>query len=210
LTHRAAITAALAVVAVLAPGAAADAASDGPPEGAGITRITANGTGCAPDSVTSTWSDATGFRVYYGQLVARAGGGAPGTDARKSCTISVQLAIPFGYTVALQSASTRKYATLAPGARVTAQTKTYWQGSASTLSWSEQRRGPQDGDWQSTYAIDPASQLYASCGESRLLNISQDLFVLRGTDPAIENSAEFDREAGVNAGYQLVWKRCLF
>jgi hypothetical protein len=210
-THRTVITAALLTVAVLAPSTAADAATAEPPAGAAITRIDSNGTGCkTPGSVTTEWTDATGFRVHYADMVARAGGGAPGSDLRKNCLLSVQLTIPAGYTVALESAATRKYATLAAGARATATTKTYWQGRPDTVSWSEVRRGPTDDYWQSDHVIGPDAQQFAYCGLNRLLNINQELVVLRGGDPAAESSAEFGPDTPVNASYQLVWKRCLF
>jgi hypothetical protein len=202
-------TVAALATALLAPATVADAATLAP-DGAAIEGITVSGTGCTSETTVYEWDDATEFRVRYGNLSARAGGTATPPDTRRACTLLLKLAIPEGYTVALNGVKAHRYVDLADGARATAGTKAYWQGKREEIKWTDTRRGPAQDYWYSEHTADPSRLVYAPCDEKRGLNITADIAVLRGTsDPAAESTAGYDTfGAGPNAIYSLTWKRC--
>ncbi|MDQ1655965.1 MAG: hypothetical protein QOD41_1048 [Cryptosporangiaceae bacterium] len=205
----------LAVAAVVIPAAAllmpADpAVAAAPPAGAAVQSVSGFGSGCTSDSVTATWDDASQFKVTYGSFGARAGGDSGPLDFVKACSLSVQLTIPDGYSVALAGAKSLLYADVADGATVTHRTRAYWQGMSAENRWTKAQRGPFQDSWISTANTDPAALIYSTCGENRRLQITTNLTVSRGSsNPATQSSVEYDNSwGGANGVYQLVWKAC--
>jgi hypothetical protein len=208
---------AAAMAAVLMPAGPASASptsptspAAAPPDGAAIVSVTGFGSGCTSDSVKASWGDASAFRVTYGDFRARAGGDSGPLDFVKSCSVSVELAIPAGYTAALTGAKSLLYAEVADGATATHRTRAYWQGTTAENRWTRAQHGPFADSWISTGSADPAQLVYSPCGENRRLQITTTLTVARGTSSPVETSSiEFDNSwGGANASYRLTWKAC--
>jgi hypothetical protein len=210
--QRITVLTALVAAGLLAPAGSASAASAAvpPPEGGAITSITANGTGCKlGENVTSSWTDASGFKVSYQEITARAGAGAAPSEGRKHCLLLVALTIPEGYAVGLTDYSIEGYAALANGASATVKTSNYWGGMPETHAWPATAiKGPYEDNW--TSASETALPLRSSCGHSRPLAITTELRVTRGTaNPAVENVLGTSSDAATpNASYGLTWYKC--
>lgn len=195
--------------AAASPLAAAEAAA--PPEGAAITSVVANGSGCRQgDGVTASWTDASQLKVTYGKLAASVGGSSGPLDFRRNCQLSVQLEIPDGYAVALSSSTSLLYADVAGGATATHSAIADWGGMPVQNTWSRAVKGPFEDSVASSWNPDPSSLIFSSCDSRRVLSINQMLRVARGTSaPGVYSAVEFDSSrGGANSVYQLTWKRC--
>ncbi|QKW11037.1 DUF4360 domain-containing protein [Streptomyces sp. NA04227] len=198
----------------LAPQSATAAQSvitDPPPDKIVIDVATVNGSGCPPETAAVAVSeDNTAFTVTYSQYLAKAGGGADPTEARKNCQLNLIVHVPQGFTYAVASTDYRGYASLQPGASGVQKASYYFQGSPDTASRSHPFSGPYEDNWQATDETDWANLVWAPCGEQRNFNINTELRVNAGnSDPSRTSYMAMDSTDGdIETVYHLAWKEC--
>jgi hypothetical protein len=205
LTAGAVALSALAVV----PGVAA---ADTPPvPAAGAVQVTvasAAGSGCPSRHAEAALNAAnTDLMLDYEPFAALATPGASPTDARRNCQVSLTVAVPDGYTFAIQRTTHEGYANLADGATGTQRTSWYWQGTSQTGSLSHVYGGPYGGSFRATDELGVAALVWRPCGSTRNLNINAEVVVNAGSSaPAAMNFMAIG--IGDESAYHLVWQRC--
>lgn len=201
-----------AIVASLLAVQNAAAVSVAPPDKITIDVATVNGSGCRPGTAaTAVSEDNTAFTVTYSEYLAKVGLGAPATDARKNCQLSLVVHVPQGFTYAIASVDYRGYANLMSGATASQKASYYFQGSPDTASRSHPFRGPLDDNWQATDSTEWGQMVWAPCGVKRNFNINTEVRVNIGTsDPKTTTSfMTMDSTDGeINTIYRLAWKEC--
>ncbi|MET0341889.1 MAG: DUF4360 domain-containing protein, partial [Polyangiales bacterium] len=158
-----------------------------PPSGLTITGVTANGTGCAPGTTTTTISpDGQNFTVTptaFNGTVAAAGGSL----AVKDCLLSIQVANPNNQRYGLEALHLRGTAKVGAGANLVISSNYYFQGAPVGEGAQETSiDGPYDQPLDITHNWGETSPL-SSCSAERLLNASVR-FRLRNGTPATDGS----------------------
>ncbi|MBT2406148.1 DUF4360 domain-containing protein [Streptomyces sp. ISL-87] len=205
----AAVTAAL-VSFTPSAGATAPSAS-APTDQVTVDVATVNGTGCRPGSAAVAVSpDNTAFTVTYSEYVASAGGGAPATEGRKNCQLSLVVHVPQGYTYAVAQADYRGFGSLQEGAIGTQKASYYFQGMSQTAQRTHKFAGQLDDNWQVTDTTGVEALAFAPCGELRNFNINTELRAEVGTsDPSKTSFMALDSTDGsINSVYHFSWKQC--
>ncbi|RJQ76768.1 DUF4360 domain-containing protein [Pseudonocardiaceae bacterium YIM PH 21723] len=196
----------VALAGLLAVMLAPAAPPDPPPAGrVEVTPVTINGSGCPAGTVSvAPAPDNSGFVIRLSNFQASAGGGAPTTSSRQNCQANLAVRVPAGYTWTIDRVDRSGSVNLAAGATGLVQATHYFQGSQDQATWSHTFTGPLQQDWQLSQVIDPASQVWAPCGEQRNLNVNSELRVSTGADNAVTSTLR-EREEHF---YRFAWKRC--
>jgi hypothetical protein len=176
-----------------------------------IEVATINGSGCRPGSAAvAVAEDNTAFTVTYSDYLAQTGGGAPVTDFRKNCQLSLVVHVPQGFTYAISSTDYRGFAALERGAIGTQKASYYFQGSPDTAARTANFRGPLTDNWQVTNTNEWGQLVWAPCGAHRNFNINTELRVLPGTSDRTKTSfMTMDSTDGASdTVYHLAWRTC--
>lgn len=203
---------AAAVASVLVPPADSPQLVDPPSEKLGVQLIAAAGSGCAPDTVTLAVTPGnTSLTLDYTGFTARVGGGAKPIEQRKNCQLVLQIEVPDGYSYAISKAEYRGYASLAPGASAAERAMIYTHGMPATNFNVHRLTGPIDDHWRWEVVAETKAMIWHPCGESRLLNINDEIRISAGTSDTSTTASLISKESteGADAAYHLVWKRCL-
>ena len=173
---------------------------------------TVNGSGCPAGSASvTTLPDNTGFRITYSDFVARAGGGATGTDFRKNCQVNLLVYIPQGFTFAVARADYWGRLRLAAGATALERSNYYYQGSSDNDYVDHTLTGPVSSTWHTVDVTDDTELVYAPCGAVRSLNIDTELRVDAGSATTTTTTNYISLRASEGDVYTLVqfqWKQC--
>jgi hypothetical protein len=174
------------------------------PEGASVSVVTVNGSGC-PDGEGSAKLSATGasFSITTPAYIAAAGGPAGPTDFRENCQVGVRFSGIEGWTYAVTRVTATGFAYLAPAASGLTRTSLYFQGTSQTTAANLLISGPVAEPWTATETVDAADLNWAPCDSQRDLNVNTELRVIGG---AGLTASVMVRDA-VTAG-RLVWQRC--
>ena len=197
-----------AVLALLAPGAAA---ADPPTDRIVIDVVTANGSGCPRGTTAVAMSpDNTAMTVTYSRYVARVGAGAEPIEFRRNCQLNLNVHVPNGLTFAVASVDYRGFGHLERGAAGLHQASYYFQGQGSTQRSGQRFAGPMNDDWQHNDQLAVSERVYRPCGVQRNLNINTELRVYAGSSP--RGTASFltmdSTDTAFSTVYHLTWKTC--
>ncbi|PJE98044.1 DUF4360 domain-containing protein [Streptomyces carminius] len=188
---------------------AAPAETTAPPAGAAIEVATVNGSGCPAGTAGVTVSGRDSFTVTYDDYLVQVGPVATPTEFRKNCQISLEIAVPAGYTYAISGVQNRGYAYLQSGASALQQTTYYIQGSAGTVTTSQEFDGPYRSSWSSTDSLGSDELVWAPCGQRRNLNINTELRVYSGSSSRDAVSFMAMRSTSTaGSSFDIVWKQC--
>lgn len=199
----AAICAALLSCLAFTPAAASAAPSQQEP-GFTVRLLTANGTGCPPDSTTVSQVDPTVFTVTYSAYTAFAGGGVSPTQRRLNCQINVQVGVPSGWTFGILEADYRGYAYLDNGARGTLTADYWFEGQSVTHPQQHLIYGPKD----YSYTINnPVATSWAPCHFSGALEINTSVRVSPGSRSSFINEVTLD-STRIGPISRIGFKRC--
>ena len=202
----AAICAALLSCLAFTPAAASAAPSQQEP-GFTVRLLTANGTGCPPDSTTVSQVDPTVFTVTYSAYTAFAGGGVSPTQRRLNCQINVQVGVPSGWTFGILEADYRGYAYLDNGARGTLTADYWFEGQSVTHPRQHLIYGPKDYNY--TFSDQAGVMAWAPCNFKAALEINTSVRVLPGYDSAFANELTLDSSViGLGTLYHLGFRQC--
>lgn len=174
-------------------------------------QVRANGSGCpSGEHVTGGPSeDNRRIEVRVNHMTAVVGPGAPTGGDYVSCTLSMDVRKPAGWTFAITKAEYDVSLRLGRGARVT-QTSTRWfQGETGSRYNSGELPGPETDGARVIHRTRLDSALWAPCHQDRIMNDTFDLRVSQGHDGARTDSAVMNAGGGqANVAYRLWWKRC--
>ncbi len=204
---------ALATVAVVPQAAAPRAVGEDevPIQRAIVEIVSVNGSGCpAGTTEVAVADDNLSFTVSHRSFIAKAGGGAEPTDARKNCQLALDVFAPKGFTFGIASAEYHGFINLQSGATAAQRALYYFQGSANTTVRTHPFKGPLRDDWQTVDTTDPGSIEYAPCGNDRLFNINTELRVNAGSsNPSATSWISMDNpDRNPVVRYHFAWKRC--
>ncbi|GHD64817.1 hypothetical protein GCM10010336_23790 [Streptomyces goshikiensis] len=191
--------------------ASAGAAPAAPTDRVTVDVATVNGSGCKPGTAAvAVAPDNSAFTVTYSEYMAQAGGGAPATEGRKNCQLSLVVHVPQGYTYAVAKVDYRGFGNLQPGAVGTQKASYYFQGMSQTAQRTHRFAGALDDNWQVTDTTGVEALAFAPCGELRNFNINTELRAEIGTsDPARASYMSVDSTDGtIGTIYHFSWKRC--
>jgi len=201
----AALCAALFSCLAFAP-AAANAAPTQPPYFT-VRLLSANGSGCPPDSTAVSQANSTEFTVTYSQYIASAGGGASPLDFRKNCQLNVSVGVPSGWTFGILSVDYRGYAHLDYGAHGTLSASYYYAGLPQTYQQMHSIYGPRDGDYELT--DQSGAVAYAPCHFNATLNVNTSLRAYAGLDKSYANQVTMDStDVNMSTIYHLAFRQC--
>ncbi|MFD4133393.1 DUF4360 domain-containing protein [Streptomyces goshikiensis] len=191
--------------------ASAGAASAAPTGRVTVDVATVNGSGCKPGTAAvAVAPDNSAFTVTYSEYMAQAGGGAPATEGRKNCQLSLVVHVPQGYTYAVAKVDYRGFGSLQPGAVGTQKASYYFQGMSQTAQRTHRFNGALEDNWQVTDTTGIEALAFAPCGELRNFNINTELRTEVGTsDPAQASYMSVDSTDGaIGSIYHFSWKKC--
>ena len=115
------------------------------------------------------------LQLNLGRLEAASGPYIPRSDFREFCQVAMTLDYPAGWTYAVKVAETKIQGYLERGVKGSAGLVTYFQGERATSQTSVDLRGPTA--INHTIAGPLHDTDFAPCGESRAINIKQQVMV---------------------------------
>jgi hypothetical protein len=179
-----------------------------PPPGESIAVLGYEGSGCAPDmTVVSDSGDHTADTVMYADYTLLAGVGGDAPDVSKSCTITVRVSPPPGFTAAIAQLDQRGAADLPAGATASALVSYQSEGSSTVTRADYALTGPHEDWWQSSHEVAEADQVFGACGQPQVITVKTELRVSMGmSDP--ESRADASIDSTDFATNYFNWKEC--
>lgn len=189
-------------------------AADAPPRDAvTIQSYSYSGSGCPSDTVAPTLSnDNQALTLGFAEFNAEVLPNGPSSQARKQCTITVQLDYPTNFSYAISKVDYRGYAYLDP--KVVATHISHYSfddrkkprryisklGNSDTLV---------DENYLFTDNLPQGKFAYSNCGQTRALVIDTEITVdnrknRQGQGTMMSDSLDLD----LRTEYRLHWKRC--
>ena len=186
----------------------------GPVPTPSIGRVTAQGTGCAPDSADVLFGgDNQSFTVRFSEYAAEVSPDEPAYRVLKECAISIDINSPPGYRYAVTAFRMHGYAALDPGVLGATQVGYSFVGAArprAVFQRSHDLAGPFD-DAFDFYDSVPASQLsWSDCTTQRTLLLNTRIMLTNDARPPAFGSMTMTR---VDADTSFIdvdvdWARC--
>lgn len=181
------------------------------PSGVYIRSINHAGTGCPAGTVAQNVSpDAQAFTLLFDSFVAQTALGLPPTEARKNCTLNIDLAVPSGWSYSIFTVDYRGYANLEPGVVGIQKSTYYFQGQRRQISLQTSLAGPAARDYSIRDTLGLQAVEWSPCGGNRALNINAQVRVEKSfSAPSAAGLMTIDTIDGeVKQIYGLAWRRC--
>jgi hypothetical protein len=166
------------------------------------------GTGCPNGTASVSLSpDETELSILFDQYSTEAGGVTGKMIDRKSCNISVPVAVPQGYSVAIFQVDYRGFIAVPAGGLSDFTAEYFWAGSRGPTV----RRtfyGPQNQNFTLGDKLIASTLVWSACGDSVNLRVNTSLRTQtnRNYEQAIGMVDSADISSGVV--YHLQWRRC--
>jgi hypothetical protein len=156
-----------------------------------------NGSGCPTgSSVVTEVPDQTAFTLSFSQFRTYGGN-------YKSCVVSINVAVPAGWTYAVYEVDNRGYGLLDAGASGRLVMNSWFTGFPWTLRADQTFKGPLDDIWQTTSTA--PSLTYSPCGASANLTLNN---TLRVAGPSTSSMELFAQDLRVSTVFHLRWRLC--
>lgn len=184
---------------------------EGPPAGTvTIAGIVEAGTGCPPGSVASNVAnDRQAFTLLFSQFVASIGPGIPISEARKNCTMNIDLKFPSGWTYTIFTVDYRGFAQLDDKVTGAQTSQYYFQGQPQTATLRTNLVGPRAEDYTIRDTLGLNAVVWSPCGAVRALNINAAVNVNNQNNLTGRGLMTLDTVDGaVVHTYGLIWRRC--
>lgn len=197
-----------AMIAALAHPATADrAASDDPPTAAPRVILEySNGNGCPSNNVSFGYRPATSsVHFTFGENIAAVGLGTPPVNSRRTCQVAFVLRPPEGYQYTIASTEYRGHVTIAAGASATYRAAGYFRGHAVPTALRHTAVGPVQESVSFSVVADPATPVWAPCGEELTHYLNMDTRVSAGTSDVQRTWSSAAVDEAVAA---VRWRRC--
>ncbi|QDK39213.1 DUF4360 domain-containing protein [Bdellovibrio sp. NC01] len=166
------------------------------------------GTGCPAGSASVTVSpDQSALSILFDSYVSEAGATTGKTIDRKSCNISIPVAVPNGYSVAVFQVDYRGFTAVPRGAQARFDAEYFWAGSRG-FRISRIFSGPYNDAYTLTDALLANTMVWTPCGAS--VNLRVNTSMLAQTNARKEQTLATVDSADVSSGliYHLQWRRC--
>ena len=173
--------------------------------------IAAGGPGC-PQGSYSTLLTATKpggpidfFEVIYDDFSVEKYEGSRAKEARKHCTVAVDMFIPQGWQFSLVDVHYEGFADIQRGSMGTLNTSYFFPQHSNRVSTSKRLRGPFVGDYNKEDTIGIFSKVWSPCGLKIPLNMKSTLHV-RGRGDAFMT---VDQQTGkLTQKWGFSWRKC--
>ncbi len=166
------------------------------------------GTGCPQGSVNATLSpDAKTLSILFDQYMTNVGGATQKSIDLKTCSVSIPVHVPQGFSVSLLRLDYRGFNSL-PAQASTKLDIEYFFGGSTGPKYSKLFVGPQDADYTVTNNLIATAVVWSACGTDVNLRTNTKLFTRAGPSQqeALTSLDSIDATAGII--YQLQWKKC--
>jgi len=166
------------------------------------------GTGCPAG--TASVNVAPGdeaISILFDQFVAEAGNTTARRIDRKACNVSIPVAVPQGYSVAIFSVDYRGFVAVPRGGNIRLDSEYFWAGSRGpriSRAWN----GPANDNYTVTDNLMATSLVWAPCGASVNLRINASM--MAQANQAMEQTIGSVDSADVSSAliYHLQWRKC--
>jgi hypothetical protein len=166
------------LLAVLGLSAASFAQGAPDPDEVYIQNINYGGTGCPQGTVAHAMAnDRQSMTLIFDQFIASIGPGIENREARKNCTINVNLHVPQGWSYAIGTFDFRGYVQLDAGVRGTQRAIFHHQGGGRQGASQTSFVGPVARDYLLRDTIGLQSLVWSNCGATRPLVVNTQLHI---------------------------------
>jgi hypothetical protein len=186
------------------------------PQGAQITGVTMQGTGCKSATASVILSpDGKELSVLFDNFILNANGSnvnPKNLRSELSCTVNVNMYIPYGYQMAFTGVDYRGYA-MAP-AKTQAYQRLLFQvpGMPITSMRDALFQGPYDNNYTFTALQKPGREVWTACGQTQMkLPLTAVLGVYyqqRGYYPDAMVALD-SQDMSLSQDLHVMWRRCL-
>lgn len=167
------------------------------------------GTGCPAGTASVSLSpDEDAISILFDSFSASAGNFSGKRVDRKSCNLSIPVAIPQGYSVAVIQVDYRGFNLIpAYGAYTRLNTEYFWAGIRGP-TFSKLFTGPQNRDFTTTNGILAESLVWTPCGAS--VNLRVNSSIMAQSNSRMDQTDIMVDSADITSGliYHLQWRRC--
>ncbi|MBL7543006.1 MAG: DUF4360 domain-containing protein [Bdellovibrionaceae bacterium] len=167
------------------------------------------GNGCPAGTASVTLSPSEdALSILFDAFSVSAGGESRKRVDRKSCNLSIPVAIPQGYSVAVIQTDYRGFNYIpGAGAYTRLNTEYFWAGIRGPL-FSKMWVGPQNQDFTTSNGILAESLVWTPCGAS--VNLRVNSSIMAQTNNRMDQTDIMVDSADITAGliYHLQWRRC--
>jgi hypothetical protein len=177
------------------------------PSGFRIDGISYGGSGCPQGSV-SEYLSASGdsLSLLLDQFVAEVGSGVSPMSARVNCKLSINAAVPPGWSYSIRSVEYRGFHNLERGVSAVHNTAYYFQGMATAQRVSSTFVGPLSADFAIRDSFSAHGANWSPCNINRSIVIDIQT-QLRTSDRRARGLATLDTD-GSGVKYTFQWRRC--
>lgn len=166
------------------------------------------GTGCPGGSASVTLSpDQSALSILFDSYVAEAGGNTGKTIDRKSCNVSIPVAVPSGFSVAIFKIDYRGFTAIPQSAQARFDAEYFWAGSRGPKI-SRVLVGPYNDNYTLTDDLLATTTVWTPCGAS--INLRVNTSMMAQTNNRREQTLATVDSADISSGlvYHLQWRRC--
>lgn len=166
------------------------------------------GTGCPAGTASLTLSpDETELSVLFDQFVAEAGSTTQKRIDRKSCSLSIPVQVPQGYSIAIFQVDYRGFNAIPYGAYNKFDAEYFWAGMRGPKI-SRLFSGPLVDNFTVTDQLIASALVWTACSDSVNLRVNASL--LAQTNRAMEQTTSSIDSVDVSSGliYHIQWRRC--
>jgi len=184
-----------------------------PSDSVRINGVTANGSGCPSGSVTANFNpDRTILSLLFQKYEATIGSGAKDRrDARKQCTVILNMHYPEGFQYSVGTFITRGYADIDAGITGEVVSNYYFAGYAEDVQSKVTVQGPNHGGYTKSDKMDIKSLIWSPCGRDQSATIKTEVRLISNTNNqnagGLLTVDSIDTRVEQKMQYQLSWRR---
>jgi len=178
-----------------------------------INGVSANGSGCPSGSVTANFnSDRTILSLLFQKYEATIGPQSKDRrDARKACTVILNMHYPEGFQYSVGTFTTRGYADIDQGITGEVVSSYYFAGYAQDVSAKVTVQGPNHGGYTKSDRIDIKSLIWSPCGKDQSATVKTEVRLVSNTNDrnagGLLTVDSIDTRVEQKMQYQLSWRR---
>lgn len=166
------------------------------------------GTGCPSGSASVTVSpDQSALSILFDSYITESGHATGRTVDRKSCNISIPVAVPSGYSVAVFQVDYRGYNLVPRGGMAKFDAEYFWAGARGPRI-SRTYTGPTNDNFSISDALVATTMVWSPCGADVILRTNTSLMSKSNSrgDQAMSMVDSADITSGLV--YRLQYRRC--
>lgn len=179
------------------------------PDNVQIRNYSYSGTGCPGGSLSTNVSpDLQTLSLLFDSFIAEIGPHVSQISSRKSCTVTMNLSYPNGWTFAVAEVKSFGYASLERGVNATQSASFHFQGNIAASAQLKMRlTGPLDRDYQFNERFSADQLVWAPCGVQRAISITTQLVLENSSNKKGRGLLTYGDEQSINR-FKLIWRRC--